>query len=191
MSIKNGLALPSFSWKNLGGFTLIELLVVFSIIIIFSALILLNFQAGEQQFSLERSSHRLAQDIRRAEEMAMSLKEFQGRIPSGGYGIYFSKYVRAEEINYDIYLYADTNGNEKYNRGEEIETLSLEREVKIKEVRADGVSADQTSINFKPPDPVIAISPGGNLTIITLSLKADSAKTKNVIVNKAGLIYVE
>lgn len=173
------------------GFTLIELLVVCSIIILFSALILPNFKAGEQQFSLERSSHKLAQDIRRAEEMAMSLKEFQGGIPSGGYGIYFSQSVRAGEINYDIYLYADTNGNEKYNGGEEIEPLSLEREVKIKEVRADGVSSDKTSINFKPPDPTIAISPGGNLTIITLSLKADSTRTKNVIVNKAGLIYVE
>lgn len=171
-------------WK---GFTLVELLVVTSIIILLSAIILPNYRGIERQFALQRSAHKLAQDIRRAGEMAMSTKEFQGKVPAG-YGIYLKQGER------DYLLYADTNppkGNEKYDGGDgKIETINLEKGVYIK-----NISPSSLSINFKPPIPTVKIKTGAGQdsasAVITLSLESDSTKTKIIKVNSAGLIDVE
>lgn len=187
-------------------FTLIELFVVTSIIILLSGVVLANYRSGQGQLALQRSASKLAQDIRKAQEMAMSAKECsidkcggsQPIIPQGGYGVFFDKYVSVGEANYDIYIYADTDGDEKKSLSDpnietiykESEGVYIEKEVKIKEVSVNAVVSDKISINFKPPDPTTSIS-GGNLASITLSLENDSTKTKSIKINKAGLIYVE
>ncbi len=166
-------------------FTLIELIVVTSIIILLSAIVFPNYRGIERQFALQRSAHKLAQDIRRAGEMAMSTKEFQGKVPAG-YGIYLKQGER------DYLLYADTNpsqGNEKYDGGDgKIETINLEKGVYIQ-----NISPSSLSINFKPPIPTIKIKTKGEdstTAVITLSLESDSTKTKIIKVNSAGLINV-
>lgn len=166
------------------GFTLVELLVVISITILLSTLVLANYRGGESQLALQRSANKLAQDVRRAEEMAMSAKEHQGNVPPG-YGIYL------EENNNYYLLYADIHENEKYDGADQIvEEIYLESKVYIKDVQPASLS-----INFKPPDPEVKISgqviDDANLATIILSLKTDSTKEKIIKVNKAGLIYVE
>ncbi|PJA83995.1 MAG: hypothetical protein CO145_02925 [Candidatus Nealsonbacteria bacterium CG_4_9_14_3_um_filter_37_13] len=159
-------------------FTLIELLVVTGIIILLSALVLPNYRTGESQLALQRSANKLAQDIRRAQEMAMSAKEFEGVVPPGGYGINF-------QTNLTSYiLFADLNNNKVFDSGEAIETLSLERGVKISNLSP----ASPLTISFTPPDPTVNINPSNSLAIITLS---NNGQTKIIKVNKAGLIYVE
>lgn len=184
-------------------FTLIELLIIALIILLLSAVILPGYKLGQSQFALQRAAQKLAQEIRMAQEMAMSLKELPGgEVPPGGYGIYFNQYTLAGKINYDVYLYADLNGNERYSRGEEIKTIYkedqkifLEKEVKIKQVSVNGVSPDKISINFKPPDPTVRLRSGQGTDyqnlIIILALKSDETKTKIIKANRAGLIYVE
>jgi len=169
------------------GFTLIELIVVTSIIILLSVIVFPNYRGIERQFALQRSAHKLAQDIRRAGEMAMSTKEFQGKVPAG-YGIYLKQGEK------DYLLYADTNppgGNEKYDgEDDKIETINLEKGVYIQ-----NISPSSLSINFKPPIPTIKIKKEGGqdstTAVITLSLESDSTKTKIIKVNSAGLIDVE
>jgi len=170
-------------WK---GFTLVELLVVTSMIILLSAIILPNYRGIEGQFALQRSAHKLAQDIRRAGEMAMSTREFQGEIPEGGYGIHL-------KLSWEDYykLYADKNGNEKFDETDgEVETINLEKGVYIQ-----NISPSSLSINFKSPIPTVKIKTEAGQdsanTIITLSLESDSTKTKIIKVNSAGLIDVE
>jgi len=159
-------------------FTLIELLVVTGIIILLSALVLPNYRTGESQLALQRSANKLAQDIRRAQEMAMSAKEFEGVVPPGGYGINF-------QTNLTSYiLFADLNNNKVFDSGEAIETLSLERGVKISNLSP----TSPLTISFTPPDPTVNINPSNSLAIITLS---NNGQTKIIKVNKAGLIYVE
>ena len=159
-------------------FTLIELLVVTGIIILLSALVLPNYRTGESQLALQRSANKLAQDIRRAQEMAMSAKEFEGVVPPGGYGINF-------QTNLTSYiLFADLNNNKVFDSGEAIETLSLERGVKISNLSP----ASPLTISFTPPDPTVNINLSNSLAIITLS---NNGQTKIIKVNKAGLIYVE
>lgn len=172
------------SYQIQKSFTLIELLVVASIIIILSAIILINWRPGEQQLLLQRAAFKLAQDIRRASEMAMSTKEFQGKVPAG-YGVYLK-----QNDNYYL-LYADTNpaegGNEKYDSGDDIiETIYFEKGVYIK-----NISLSSLSINFRPPNPIVKIDSLTTSATIIITLESDPTKTKTIRVNNVGLIDVE
>lgn len=177
----------NFLKKNLGGFTMIELFVVVSIIVLLSLIILPNYRASVSQLTLERSAHKMAQDIRRAAEMAMSAKEWQGQIPSGGYGVHL-------ELSWETYykLYADKNGSQKYEGAppdKEVETINLEKGVVIQGI---STTPNKVSINFKPPAPVVNLGfTSDPVVTITLALKSDSTKTRTIKVNRAGLIDVE
>ena len=180
------------------GFTLTELLVVISIITILTSISVPVYQGSRSQLALQRAANKMAQDIGRAQRMAMAVKGIGGEVPRGGYGVYFN----ASGTDCLAYIYADKSDNEKYDPGEEIETLSVEREAKITKIEDLGdlpTNEKEFSINFKPPDPEVKImkwNPGpaaqfsGDMAI-TLSLKKDPTSTKSVIVNKSGLIYVK
>jgi len=166
-------------------FTLTELLVVMGVILLLLAIILPNYRAGERQFALQRSAHKLAQDLRRAQEMAMATKEFRGWTPRGGYGIFFKI---EDPKNYILFAEISDPPNFQYDgESEKVETISLEKGVEIKELSPDS----SLNIVFLPPDPTTVIQPAAFSAKITLSLKDDPAKTKSVLVNKAGLIEIE
>jgi len=180
------------------GFTLVEILVAISIIILLSGIVLVNYRTGERQFALQRSATKLASDIRRAQEMAMSTEECihltacpGGGVPAGGYGIYIDKSVTD---SYKIYADDGTPVNKQYQykSGEDIETISLEKGVYIKNL--DPPSAN-FSINFRPPDPTIdikdEIGAGKDNVTITIALEAEPSKTKTIKVNKVGRIDID
>lgn len=165
-------------------FTLIELLVVTSIILLLSALIYPSYKSREEVFSLQRSVNKLAQDFRRAQESAMSAKEFQNLVPQGGYGIYLTT------LQPDRYIFfADCNNNQLYDPTqtpcngfpEKVEEIQLERRVKIQ-------SPADLTITFVPPNPLVKISPDS--PSVTISLTNDS-QLKTITVNKAGLIEIQ
>ena len=119
------------------GFTLIEILVVLSIISLLTILTFTQYRTGQKSFALQRAAHQMAQDIRRAQEMAMSAKEcfpeICGEIESiipDGYGVYFETGL----TNYD--LYADRNSNERYDGSDSIveEDIELEKGIYIEDV---------------------------------------------------------
>jgi len=161
-------------------FTLVELLVAVGIIILLTALVLPDYRAGERQFALQRSASKLAQDLRRAQEMAMSAKEPPTAPDTfkGAYGINF----QTNSSNY--ILFADLDNDQIYDSGEEIETLPLEKKVKISNLSP----ASPLTISFTPPDPTVNINPSDSLVTITLT---NNGQTKIIKVNKAGLIYVQ
>ena len=175
--------------KKGAGFTLTELLTVIAIISIISVLVLPNYRAGERSFALQRSAHKLSQDLRRAQEMAMSAKEFEGQVQPR-YGVEFN----IASLNYYI-LFADVNDNGKREPADQIiETIDLEKRVTIQQLFTGESPVSQTKIwiTFKPPDPTTEIRDpsASGLSIAGIQLVADN-QTRTIKINKAGLIYVE
>ena len=167
------------------GFTLVELLVVSGIILLMSAIIFPNYRAGGEALALQRSAHKLSQDLRRAEELALSAKAYPNAPTSfkGGYGVNF-------QINSTSYtLFADLNDNKIFDPSsvppEELEISNLEKKVKI-----SGLSASPLNVVFLPPDPQFFVS--GNFPAqINLFLETNPQKTKIIKVNQAGLIAIQ
>jgi prepilin-type N-terminal cleavage/methylation domain-containing protein len=170
------------------GFTLVELLTVLAIIFTLTSISFPFYRTAQKQYILENAAQKFVQDIRRAQEMAISARicgPCGNKVPPG-YGIYL------HQGNTSYFIYADTNpaqGNEIYDGGDVIiETISFEGGVFIKNVNPSSLS-----INFQPPDPKISIigPPSVDEVSIVLSLLTDNSKTKTIKLNKAGLIYVE
>jgi prepilin-type N-terminal cleavage/methylation domain-containing protein len=185
------------------GFTIIELLVVMGIITIMTVVLVPNFRLGQQQLALDRSANKLAQEIRRVQEMAISSKEIgQGIVPLGeefyplgGFGIYF------DQSPLQITLFADCDDNQRFSSGnicgsppdkfrENIEDLGLELGIQIENL----FPSSSFSVTFKAPDPLVCIDgdcSDPSSAVITISLIADSSKTRIIRVNSVGLITVE
>lgn len=186
------------------GFTIIELLVVTSIILFLTALVLPNYRAGERQFALQRSAQKLAQDIRRAQEMAMSAREYApGQIPFR-YGVY-SLSPATPQTSYQIFADRDDDGRWSPPPDITIETLYYENGVYFTNISGIGCTGSWPSagrrrphLTFKSPDPKTELQVGwstewSNCSEIIMTLRYGGAggPTKSVRINKAGLIYVE
>lgn len=168
--------------KNSAGFTLTELLVIVAIISLMSTLMVVNYRSGERQFALQGSAHKLAQDLRRTEETAMSMRQFN--CPSGtlkGYGITFEAGAESYSL---IVSCGDTPPFPV------LETISLDKGVKIEELRRNGNLVSPLNIFFYPPDPEVDFGEGNKATI-TLYLENEPENKKIISVNKSGLITIE
>lgn len=165
------------------GFTLIEALVVSGIIIMMLGLILPNFKLGQKQFSLRSEAEKLAQALRRAQNMSMSAAPFncQTGYVLMGYGIFFNI------DNPDTYkLMARCSNGQTQDL--EKESISLENKIKIKYLKKDNILATSLDVFFYPPQPIVDFGEGINKAEIILSSSETDISVK---VNKAGLINVE
>jgi len=178
-------------------FTLVELLISMMIIMILTAVSFWAYQNRGEGLLLERSTTLALAESEQLKEKAVSSKEFQGIIPEGGYGIYFSL-----SAPYKFVLFADCNSNHRYDStttpcngfSELIKEVDLERGVYIKSI--SDVSGG-IYIIFQPPSPRILFYSANGSEIsstqvsIVLSLENDPQQTRRIYFNKAGLIYAE
>lgn len=151
---------------NKKGFTLIEVLVVTAIIVIISAFMAVNFRKGEEGRKLQRTAQQIAQDIRKAQNLALSSTEYAAEVPVEGYGARF----RTQDIN-SYTLFADTLNDSScgYPGSGTISNPSLEQGIEIDSLytytTAPGIGmVSRTVIHacFIPPDPQTAVSPAGS-----------------------------
>lgn len=175
--------LQTSKFKPQKGFTLIEFIVVVAIIISLSSLSFLNYRAGEKEITLQRSIYRLAQNIRRAQELAMSSREFEKKA-TGGYGLYFNLSPAAPDSTHYI-LFADINNDKQFGAGDGIvETIELEKGIEITNLSSGQI----LTIVFSPPDPTVTINPLSSSATITLGALS---KTRTVTINTTGQIDID
>lgn len=175
--------------KGNKAFTLIELLVIIAITILMTVLVFSNYGKNNEIFALERSSQKLAQDLRRTEDMAMS--GFEGDSTTLGYGVYFKT---ADSGLYRIYEEKNTNTNMWYEAAIDTvkETINIEPKVVICSIKDNGASQTQLSVSFEPPNPLTyvgGVSTGHEASIV-LCLSSDNTKTKTIKINNTGRIEI-
>lgn len=166
---------------------MIELLVSIIIIVALASIALIDYKKGKDELALERTAYKLAQDIRRVEEMAMGAEEnviCSNPNFNHGYGVTFKGAHFSGQVGKTYKLFADCNGNESFD-GEDIDLPIGTTEIDPQ----DNISTDADSVVFTPPDPTLSFSPPGYISLnATIT---SSQKSKTVIVNGVGLIYVQ
>lgn len=174
------------NFKSQKGFSLIEITTVVAIIVTMTAVVFANYKSGNRQFALELQAYKLAQDLRKTQEMAMAAQEIPGYDPSG-YGVF----LKQGDTDYKLYADVTVPSNSRYDTGSDyvIQTVNFENKVYIQTL-----DPDLLSVNFSPPDPLTTVSGGSDppITQATIVLGMEgSLNTRTIVVNKAGLIYVE
>lgn len=196
-------------FNNEKGITLVEVILSIVIVSFFSAVLITNFPGMKSNASLSRSAYKLAQDLRRVQDMSLSGQTLLGadgkKILISGYGMYLNS---SSNQNTKYIIYADKCPQAPYDKkytqtyascptGDQImETIDLEQGVVIRSFD-NGDSSGYTSINFSPPNPTTTISnmlPAYEILNypigITLGISGDSSKSKVVYVYPSGLIEV-
>jgi type II secretory pathway pseudopilin PulG len=192
------------------GITLIEIIIVVFMIVIFSMILISNFPGIQGQLALARASYKLAQDLRRAQDLSLSGAEVISsdgqHIKSAGYGIYINLYQ--DNKKYELYgdtCFSSSNPTDhKYtppgytcsDGDQAVDQIDMALEspgIHIKEI--DNVAdSSSTSINFSAPEPKVdmdGLLPNYQEVDIILSLDSDESATKTVSIYTSGLIQVK
>jgi Tfp pilus assembly protein FimT len=179
-------------WNNEKSFTITELLVITAMISILSSITLISLRAGSRQFALENAVHKLSQDLRRAQAMAMAAKECPIDKCGGPPAVTPSRYGIELQRDRDYYfLFADLNDNGKYEASDvEVERVTFEKGVRIQELFTPD-SKITVWVAFRPPNPLTTIRDPGERSSLRIQLINPNNQTKIVSVNEAGLIAIE
>lgn len=170
---------------------MMEFLVVMSIIGILSSVLFFNWRSGEATFALQNSAHRLVQDIREMQEMAMEAQEVErdGKIGSS-FGIQFKR----SWFNY-YKLFVDCNGNKVFEANDiELRRVYFEKGVEISTLAAPALSpAAAFNILFVPPDPTTFIKGDSSdmEAVVTIYLPDYEERKKTIRVNTSGMIEIK
>ncbi len=179
---------------NSKGVTLIEIIIVVSIISIISSIIIADFPKIKLQLSLSRTAHKLAQDIRVAQNLSSSGNEVffnsQNVVPKG-YGIYID--INSSNGDKKYLIYADMNGDNHYYQDQdyiykEINIEDNESGIIIKQILN---GTENVSINFAPPNFDVTIT---NLYYsqepleIVLAVESFPDITRTITVNRSGFV---
>lgn len=181
------------------GITLIEILVVIFIIALLLTILVSDFPKIQRQFALSRATYKFAQDLRKAQDMALSGEEIKKpdgtKISVKGYGVYIDN--RAGNAKKYI-IYADLNGDAQYTSEAEdyiVNTVDLDKDARGVVIRRfELIDNNYVSMNFNPPNPAISISnlnAAADRAGITFGLESDpenSSNTRTVYIWKSGLI---
>ena len=177
------------------GFTIMEMLLVLVITMVIASITLVGLRSGSAQGRLTRSAARVALDLRRAQNLALTSLVQQGN-PVFGYGIYFTTADQGQYIRF-----VDIDGNNTCNG--ELPTDPCEENgigpeileiVKFEEgVIIDSLSSGPSSltVNFRSPEPTTFIWEGSSPVtngIITLTVQGEPTLMEQIFVNDFGLV---
>ena len=166
------------------GFTIPELLVVIAIMSLLTTITLPNWRSGQQSLALERSAFKLAQDVRRTEEMALRAEAFTCDVGSiTGYGVAFDTSSPERYI-----IFADCDSDNAYGLGDsEVEILEFEGNIIISSL----LPGPQASVVFVPPTPQIWLKPGSPQEIQIQLSPTGGEINRLVTITSKGIIDIE
>ena len=136
------------------GFTLVEMMVVIAIMGIVGGMVFVNYRGNERQVVLDNAAAKVAQDIRRARELALRAGLFNCQPPGTefkGYGIYFNA---GTPTSYR--LFAECNDNDRYNDPQD-DLIGGAPIVLGGGVRIQSTTPNPIHILFWPPNPDMII----------------------------------
>lgn len=191
------------SFKRNAGFTLIEMLVVIVIVGVISSILIVNWRRNENQYQVQRIAQEIAQDIRKAQEMALNGTQYNGQLPNKNYGLYFST---STPLSYKIF--GDMNNNREYDgtggndflvadnslqSGFEISSITVFKSGKGTQ------AATVVSLTFTLPDGFVYVKgdvspPWQDSTTITvrkIGATCPSNNCKNIIINIGGQVSIQ
>ncbi|MSU45168.1 MAG: type II secretion system protein [Candidatus Zambryskibacteria bacterium] len=198
--------------KSNQGFSLPELLVSLSIIAMIMSTVLYNYGGFNDKLALSAGAQEIAIAVRQAQTYGLTVKEVSVTTGSfsSAYGVYFD-YV-TEPANY--YIFADANGNRKYDLGsgcgsgptltECIEKFTLRNGVRVTSICdtnsvCPATNSQKLHITFLRPNPdaTIIFANSSNVTQgispLTGKVRLTSGKgvTLTVTVESTGQVSVQ
>lgn len=185
--------------NSVRGITLVEVIVTIFIITLFSGMIISDFPMIKKRLSLSLAIHKLAQDIRKAQDLGLSgiqIVDIAGEsLPVKGFGLYIN--INPIDGNNKEYLiYGDKNGNQQYDSLDYgLDLIDMDKESKGVVIKGIyNALENRVSINFSPPNPkttIFNLESGLNRVKIVLALEDDNSVSREVYVYTSGLIEVK
>lgn len=169
------------------GFTIIEMLVTIAIIVIMSAVYLVDYRPTNEKIVLDQAASGIVADLRLAQNMAMNVKKFNtsaatSEIPQGGYGINIAVSSPGTYV-----LFADCNSNHIYNSASSCNSGTA-TEMSISRIMQSNVnisSVNFNNIDFEPPFPTIWINGAQAALLATITLQyGSSGPTRTITINR-------
>ncbi len=177
--------------KNNSGFTLAELMVSVAVIVIVSAMTLVNFRSTNNNAVSSMAAQKLASDIRKVQGWALGLKDFGANSSDKSWGIYFQKDFTYYSFYIDTGNYlcqSSCDGASTEKVGDNIKILN---DVKIIKIMVDGGNSNKGQLSFSPPEPIVNICGinTGSCGADKLEIELDGGS--KVIINKYGMVDVD
>jgi len=165
--------------KNRRGFTLIEMLAIIAIISIISGSLIVNWRKNEKKYEVQYTAQGIVQNLRRAQDMALSGKKYPGEDVPPAYGIYFELSTKNSYL-----IFGDKTGNNTYQKGSDtlVETISLDSNIEIYSLSAS-----------KDLNIVFSITPSAPATIgiRKTGYSCPSNFCKSIIIKNTGEISIQ
>ncbi|MFH1129220.1 MAG: prepilin-type N-terminal cleavage/methylation domain-containing protein [Patescibacteria group bacterium] len=174
------------NYKNLNGFTIAEMLVTTFIIGVLSTILVVNWRENEKNYLVQQVAQEIAQNIRKAQGMALSGKNYQAQTIYS-FGVFFDK---NNEISYKIF--ADKNNNNTYQPSD----LLIEDVILDPYIVINSLSSGNQDLNivFSVPDGFTTFNPSATSATIIIKRKGTTCPSKtcrDIIIKNTGQVTIQ
>lgn len=173
------------------GFTLVEMLVVIFIIGFVSSILVFNWRKNEKEYQLQKAAQMIVQNIRKAQGLALSGKDYWSPKPPPPYPSYGVSFDKQNKTSYVVF--GDINGNQTYQSPPSdilVDTIYLESGIEIYSLSGGA----NLNVTFSIPDGFVTILPSATsakISIRKIGKSCPSKDCRDIIVMKTGQVNIQ